>query len=109
MLRKWRRNGQILIWSHRSLLPTDVIKTSHRKGSASNLIIFFAESSYVAYCSIIRSVLEYESPVWAGLTQYLSDQIESAQKRALKIIFPFMCYASLSLSGVTTLLTYYEI
>ena len=30
---------------HRSLLSTDV--TSHRKGSVSNLIIFFAESSYV--------------------------------------------------------------
>ena len=32
---------------HRSLLSTDVTKTSHRKGSVSNLIIFFAESSYV--------------------------------------------------------------
>ena len=32
---------------HRSLLSTDVIKISHRKGSISNLIIFFAESSYV--------------------------------------------------------------
>ena len=30
----------------------------------------------LVYCSIIRSVLEYASPVWAGLTQYLSDQIE---------------------------------
>ena len=40
----------------------------------------------------IRSVLEYASPAWAGLTQYLSDQIESIQKRALKIIFPSLCY-----------------
>ena len=39
---------------------------------------------------IIRSVLEYASPAWAGLTQYLSDQIESIQKRALKIFF-FLC------------------
>ena len=46
----------------------------------------------LVYCSIIRSVLEYASPVWAGLTQYLSDQIESVQKRALNIIFPFMSY-----------------
>ena len=42
--------------------------------------------------SIIRSVLGYASPAWAGLTQYLSDQIESIQKRALKIIFPSLCY-----------------
>ena len=89
---------------HRSLLPTDFIKTSHRKGSTSNLITFFAESSYVAYCSIIRSVLEYASPVWAGLTQYLSDQIESVQKRALKIIFPFMSYEdALKKSGLINL------
>ena len=46
----------------------------------------------LVYCSIIRSVLEYASPAWAGLTQYLSDQIESIQKRALKIIFPSLCY-----------------
>ena len=38
-----------------------------------------------------RSVLEYASPAWAGLTQYLSDQIESIQKRAHKIIFPSQC------------------
>ena len=41
----------------------------------------------LVYCSIIRSVLEYASPAWAGLTQCLSDQIESIQKRALKIFF----------------------
>ena len=46
----------------------------------------------LVYCSIIRSVLEYASTAWAGLTQYLSDQIESIQKRALKIIFPSLCY-----------------
>ena len=45
----------------------------------------------LVYCSIIRSVLEYASPAWAGLMQYLSDQIESIQKRALKIIFPSLC------------------
>ena len=58
----------------------------------------------LVYCSIIRSVLEYASPVWAGLTQYLSDQIESVQKRALKIIFPFMSYEdALKKSGLINL------
>jgi hypothetical protein len=40
------------------------------------------------YISLIRSVLEYAAPVWANLPQYLSDDIESVQRRALKIIFP---------------------
>ena len=34
----------------------------------------------LVYCSIIRSVLEYASPAWAGLAQYLSDHIESVQR-----------------------------
>ena len=47
----------------------------------------------LVYCSIIRSVLEYASPAWAGLTQYfISDHIESVQNRALKNIFPPVCY-----------------
>ena len=59
----------------------------------------------LVYCSIIRSVLiEYASPAWAGLTQYLGDQIESIQKRALKIIFPSLCYEdALKKSGLILL------
>ena len=45
----------------------------------------------LVYCSIIRSVLEFASPARAGLTQYLRDQIESIQKKVLKIIFPSLC------------------
>ena len=57
------------------------------------------------YCSIIRSVLEYASPAWADLMQYLNDQIiESIQKRALKIIFPSLCYEdALKKSGLILL------
>ena len=37
--------------------------------------------------TVIRSLLEYASPVWHNrLTNEQSDQIESIQKRALKII-----------------------
>ena len=58
----------------------------------------------LVYCSVIRSVLEYASPAWAGLTQYLNDQIESIQKRALKIIFPSLCYEdALKKSGLILL------
>ena len=44
------------------------------------------------YCSIIRSVLEYTSPVWAGLPVYLSDPLESIQRKALRIIYPHVPY-----------------
>ena len=58
----------------------------------------------LVYCSIIRSILEYASLAWAGLTQYLSDQIESILKRALKIIFPSLYYEdALKKSGLILL------
>ena len=40
------------------------------------------------YCSTIRSVLEYASPVWAALPAYLSDHLEQVQRKALYIAFP---------------------
>ena len=40
------------------------------------------------YTSSARSLLEYAVPVWQSIPGYLSDKIESIQKRALKIIFP---------------------
>ena len=47
------------------------------------------------YCSLIRSVLEYCSPVWhCGLTQGQSSEIESVQKRVLKIVFPDLSYSN---------------
>ena len=45
------------------------------------------------YCSFIRPVLEYACQVWHfSLPQYLSDQIESVQRRALRIAFPEQPY-----------------
>ena len=38
--------------------------------------------------SSVRSLLEYAVSVWQTIPGYLSDKIESIQKRALKIIFP---------------------
>ena len=35
------------------------------------------------YCAVIRSVLEYASPVFANLSAFLSEAIENIQKRAL--------------------------
>ena len=39
------------------------------------------------YTSSVRFVLEYAMPVWQSIPGYLSDKIESMQKRVLKIIF----------------------
>ena len=57
------------------------------------------------YCSQVRSVLEYASPVWAGLPDYLSDLIESVQREAMRIILPNLSYdQALVCSGLQTLL-----
>ena len=46
------------------------------------------------YVSVERPVLEYECPVWrTNLPQYLSDNIEVIQKRALKFTFHGLGYA----------------
>ena len=45
---------------------------------------------------MVRPVLEYACPVWhTNLPQYLSDNIEVIQKRALKCIFPGLGYAEI--------------
>ena len=41
----------------------------------------------LVYCSIVRSIVEYASPVWAAIPLYLGELIESVQWKALKIIF----------------------
>ena len=46
----------------------------------------------LVYSSLICSVLEYASPVWANLPEYLSLLIEGVQKKALEIIFPGLPY-----------------
>ena len=40
----------------------------------------------LAYTNRIRPLLEYASPVWGGLPQYLAEELESLQKRSLRIL-----------------------
>ena len=57
------------------------------------------------YCTCVRPILEYASPVFHhSLPQYLSDDIERIQRRALKIILPDLSYnEALAKSGLYNL------
>ena len=58
------------------------------------------------YCALVRSIFEYGSPVWAALPEYLSDVVEGAQKKALRIVFPSLAYSeALVAAGLHTLAT----
>lgn len=46
------------------------------------------------YLSIVRPVLEYACPAWStALPQYLSEKIESVQKRSMTITHPDLTYS----------------
>lgn len=57
------------------------------------------------YCSCIRSVLEYACQLFhSSLPQYLSDDIERIQKRAMRIILPNLSYTdAIEKAGLHTL------
>ena len=58
----------------------------------------------LVYCSIVRSIVEYASPVWAAIPLYLDELIESVQRKALKIIFGLVDYTeALVLAGLESL------
>ena len=55
-------------------------------------------------CSLVGTCLEYASPSWASLSATLSEDIESLQRRALRIIYPELSYMdALVVSGLDTL------
>ena len=56
------------------------------------------------YLCNVRSVLEYAAQVWQDIPAYLSDAIESIQRRALRIIFPNSSYQqALDLTNLSTI------
>jgi len=61
------------------------LKQLKRAGLSTSQLIHF-------YISVIRPVLEYSSPVWHHLLNNSeTDHLESIQKRAIRIIYPY-CY-----------------
>ena len=57
-----------------------MLRTLKRVGLGTNDLV-------LVYCSIVRSIVEYASPVWAAIPFFLDELIESVQRKALKIIF----------------------
>ena len=58
------------------------------------------------YCALVRSVLDYACQVWSGSVQsHLKQQLESVQKRALRIIFPGSNYETALCRGSITSLS----
>ena len=59
----------------------------------------------LVYCSIVRSIVEYDSPVSAAIPLYLDELIEPVQRKALKIIFGRVDYytEALVLAGLESL------
>ena len=57
------------------------------------------------YNALVRSVLEYACPVWSNSPQqYLNQKVEKVQKRAMRIIHPYISYdMALSLSSIPRL------
>ena len=56
------------------------------------------------YSSFIRSRIEYASPTWSALPISASNFHKSMQKRALRIIFPYLSYDdALTISGLAIL------
>ena len=44
------------------------------------------------YLTTIRSILEYGAQVWKDIFAFLSDKLESVQRRALSIKYPSLSY-----------------
>ena len=49
-----------------------------------------SEGNQAAKVCLTLPVLEYAIPIWQAIPDYLSDKIESLQKRVLHIVFPYI-------------------
>ena len=47
-----------------------------------------AEDLIAIYCALVISILEYGSPVWAALPEYLSDVVEGVQRGSSRVWSP---------------------
>ena len=54
------------------------------------------------YLTTIRSILEYGAQVWKDIPAFLSDKLESVQRRTLSIKYPSLSYTYALSSAQTT-------
>jgi hypothetical protein len=54
--------------------------------NAGNRSYLPVEVGIITYQSKIRPILEYASPVWPGLPNYMRDEIDRVQSRSLRIL-----------------------
>ena len=81
-----------------------IISVRGRTGAGESMMWGQKSDLITVCCSLIRSVIEYASAVFANLPKYLSDALEGIQKRALRIILPNLHYdEALILSGLPSL------
>ena len=55
------------------------------------------------YLTTIRLILEYGVQAWQDIPEFLSNKLESIQKRALHIIYPCICHSYLDALNITNL------
>ena len=75
---KWNSHTEYIVKkANKKLYPLRILR---RAGVDQNNLL-------KVYVCTVRPVLEYAIPIWQNIPDYLSKEIESAQKRALQIIF----------------------
>ena len=81
---KWKQHVEYI--TDKASQRLHLLVLCHRAGIPSNEMLLM-------YTTKIRPVLEYVCAAWhPGLTQYLIDDIERVQIRAMRIIFPGLSY-----------------
>ncbi|KAK2547309.1 hypothetical protein P5673_032809, partial [Acropora cervicornis] len=80
-------------------LSTAIIETNPTRKPTPTRSKLPAVDLIAIYYALVRSILEYGSPVWATLPEYLSDVVEGVQKKALRIVFPGLAYRRRSSRG----------
>ena len=92
------------IWNGSCHVDYIIAKASKKLYALGLLKIAGVQDMLKVFRSSVISVLEYAVQVWQDIPDYLSDRIETVQKRALKIINPNSSYSQpLSLANETTL------
>jgi len=86
-------------YHHQSQQTTIFPETAQESGVRPQQLLHF-------YATVIRPVLEYCSPVWHyAITRLQTEHLESIQKRAIHIIYPFtwgMSYLPAALRAAQT-------